>query len=178
MDLQIQFIFSFPYQNSLSNKKVPFPEVEMSDMIEYWTMYRTDIITALKDITGLSFKSEKMKCYLNTEFSVSDPLSLRIEDIGDMKDNLVHELIHVLLGENYEEIKDKWIELNETFKSELPVTRTHIAIHRIHRLVYNRLFPERIKNIMNYSEKDAYIRSWVLARTHAEVVDNILGLHS
>lgn len=176
--IDIKFTFSQPYQFSLSDKEVDFPMGEIAAMENFWSEHGKDIEQVLKDITGLSFMGALIKCYLNSEFCVSDPLSLKIEDVPDMKDNLIHEIIHVLMSQNHYGQTDGWKALMDEYKDEYAATRVHIVVHRIHFLLTQRLFLDRVGNIMSYSTKPRYIKAWKIATEDAEKIDFILGLKS
>lgn len=161
--MDITFKYSYPFQSSLSSESGDFPVYELQSMKDFWAIKGQEIVDSLKEITGLSYIEKSLTCYLNFQFSVSDPLCLKIEDIKDMEDNLVHELIHVLLSQNEIGLTQKWKDLMEKYKEESQLTKVHIIIHRIHYLLAQRLFPERINLIQIYSQKPAYKRAWELA---------------
>lgn len=176
--LSIDFTYSAPFQFSLDKEKeVSYPAQQIEEMQDFWDKNQKDILRTLKDITGLSFKEQVLKCYLNYQFSVSDPFCLQVEDIKDMQDNLIHELIHILMTENRFGLTPSWKSLMETYKDEHPSVRVHIAVHRIHYLVTQALFPERLNRIMSYSTKPRYVKAWKIAIEQAEKVDQLLHLN-
>ena len=175
--MDIKFTFSIPYQKSLSDKEVVFPTEILEQMDAFWKENKEIIQSGLEQITGLQFNPEKITCYLNTEFSISDPFSLRIEDIEDMKDNLIHELIHILMTQNEFSKSKRWKDLMDYYKDESPATKVHIIVHRVHYILYHtRLRRDRIQNITGYSERDAYVRAWQIAVDERNMVDKLLDL--
>lgn len=162
--MDIKFKFTSQFQTSLSNKEVIFPVEEIKGLNNFWLTFGSKVEEAFKEVTGLSFLEKIIPCYLNSEFSVSDPLCLKIEKIDDMIDNLIHELIHVILTQNKIGETEKWKNLMEQFKEEVPLTKVHVIIHAIHQKVYEKLgFTERINVIQNNSVKPPYIRAWEIA---------------
>lgn len=168
--MKIDFKFTNQYEYTLN------PDSKVSDRIvsrainameQFWSDNSGKIQFALREITGLSFDNKTIPCYLNSKTSLSDPLSIKIEKVGDMQDNLVHELIHILLTQNYEKVvfKKKWDFFWESFKDEVPSCRSHIMVHAIHFLVLSRIKPSRLKRIVEYSKHKSYVRSWKIVRT-------------
>jgi hypothetical protein len=176
--MYIKFTFSKPFQFSLTKTEVDFPAQKIVEMNEFWASHGEDIQNALFNVTGCMFQSGSITCYLNSEFCVSDPLCLKIEGYEDMKDNLIHELIHVLLSQNNVGETSEWKALMEEYKDEPFPVRVHIAIHRIHYLVTKRLFPDRVGHIMSYSTKPAYVRAWKIATEQASKIDSFLLLNN
>lgn len=144
-------------------------------MSEFWKENGEAIEQTVIEITGLSFVENSIKCYLNTQFSISDPLSLKIENIEDMKDNLIHELIHVLFTQNEFGKTEKWQNLMEMYKNEEGLTKVHIPVQRIHYLITKKLFPTRLTAIVEYTRHSAYIKAWNLIKD-PHIVDSILEL--
>jgi len=173
--MKIQFTFSVQFNTSLTKRDVLYPAKEIEAMNLFWETCGQDIEKILTKITRLSFVEKSIKCYLNSEFSISDPLSLKIENIEDMKDNLIHELIHVLLTGNDFGETSQWKAVMEEYKEEPTATRIHVVVHRIHYLVTQKLFPNRLEAIVNYSKNPKYIRAWNIIK-NPEKVDNLMIL--
>lgn len=177
--MDIRFIYSNQYEVTL-NPKGQIQEVLTREKIKelggFWKEYGEKIESTFKEISRLSFKSGLIKCYLNSTSSLSDPLSLKIEDTANMYDNLIHELSHIILSENNVGDTKGWKELQEDFKNEHPATRAHLLIHSIHSLITKKLFPQRMSHIENYSQWDSYKRSWEIVNQIGaqELIDKYL----
>ncbi len=80
-----------------------------------------------------------------------------------MRDNLIHELIHVILLQN-PSINKRWRKYDASIRAKYPdsspTTITHVAIHAIHLLVAQKVTPRRILHIKTYSMMADYIRAW------------------
>lgn len=172
--MNIKFKFSLPYEKALMLIK---PKLEVVDSFRdakkhliksriralerFWATGAVEI--ALNKITSLKFK-ENVVCYLNSARNMSDPLSIKIEDLKDMQDNLIHELIHVLLTQNNIGKKKGWKKIQDKYKNENQVTRRHILIHAIHELVTKEIRPSRLERIQKYSKNPYYINSWKIVK--------------
>lgn len=136
-------------------------------MSQFWREHGKEIEEGLEKITKLQFQEKHISCEINPDRSKSEPsVTLKYEDVEDMKDNLIHELIHTLFNQNYVSvIKERWDRFfREMYQDEEPVTRTHIIIHAVHALLYETFRPERMPNIKNFSVDKNYQRSWVIAK--------------
>lgn len=162
--MDIKFKYSIQYEKTLNPEiadlKDSFVSVRIDYMNSFWSEYRDTIINQFKELTGLSFNEESLICYLNSKISLSDPLSLKMEDFYNMRDNLIHELTHVLLTQNNISESKGWKNMQKDFRKEYPATRTHIIIHSIHQNITKIVFPARIYNVENYSSLFSYTRSW------------------
>jgi hypothetical protein len=136
----------------------------LKELDDFWATQSEEILNAFASLTNVSFKKDDLVCYVNTAVSISDPLSLKIESIENMKDNLIHELTHVFLTQNYEHIKDKWHLLMNTFSNESQLTRTHIAVHAIHLEIVKKIMPERVETITLYSQNEDYVKAWEIVK--------------
>lgn len=181
--LSITFKYSRPFQSSIVNKD-SMPDIDevkksISSLKKFWSESEEDVCRTLQEITGLSYKGDSITCYINTEFSVSDPLCLKIQEIDKMKKTLIHELIHVLFTQNYEcgneEFIKKWDAYRASYPEESFLTRAHIALHSTQHLLTQKLFPDHIKDLEYDSKKEDYIRSWdiVLEETPEKIVEMI-----
>lgn len=166
--MKINFIYANIYQGSL-NPGIEKPSESLVNkklkMIEaFWKKNERNVEQSVGKITGLQFKKGRsIDCYLNTEKSFSEPLTLKMQEDKDMGDTLVHELMHVLLAHNHEtggwELK-KMKKFLRDFKDEPMLTRNHILVHAMHYLIYKDIMPERIDAILNYSKRPEYVRAW------------------
>ena len=171
--MDIKFIHSIPYEKALNkeiaNLKGVFVMKKTQAMNSFWDKYGDKIVETLEKSIELSFdKTAPVKCYLNSTASLSDPLSIKFEDVNDMRDNLIHELAHIILTQNNIGETKGWKKLQKDYTNEHPATRTHILVHAIHLIVTKRLFPSRKTKIQNYSKMPAYIRSWEIVEQEGE----------
>ncbi len=163
--LKIDFRFSLEYDYIL-NKKAYLGDIEEIDRIiknlnNFWNEYGQRFEKELEQLTGLSYKTKSIICYLNTGVTFSDPFSLRIESREDMENNLIHQLIHILIDQNFERLKSSWKAYHESFKSNHSSAITDSVIHSIHILVIEKIIPERVKNIRFYKDDHPlYQESW------------------
>jgi hypothetical protein len=164
--MKINFIYSNQYERSISNtdfwnKDLVAQQIKVLE--RYWKLYGHKVEKALKDVTGLKFKTKEIKCYLNSQFSISDPLSIKMQlDFDDLKETFVHELIHVLLTDNYVGVsKKKWDSFYKgKYQNETSLCRSHIAVHAIHLLVNRMLNPKREQMLITATKQEDYKRSW------------------
>lgn len=175
--MEIQFKFSRIYERTLQLYKPKVKAFSIDDIKErrkeidndisylnaFWKKEKTGIVKALKNVTKLSFKTDLI-CYLNSEISLSDPLSIKIENVTDMKNSLVHELIHSLLDQNNIGKTKGWEKLKEDFKKEKPLTQSHILIHAIHEEFCLKYNPSLLNRVFSYSKHPAYRRAWKIVR--------------
>ncbi len=168
--MKIQFIFS-PQFNSVLDSSYVEPKnlrVIQKKLATFWLEMGPEIEKTFYKWTKLRFQEKQINCYLNTMATFSDPLSLKIESIADMKDNLIHELIHVLLSQNYIKIKKEWDSFYlKRFTTETKLTRTHLIVHSLHLLLAQELMPESVKQIKTYSIMHDYVRSWEIVKEHS-----------
>lgn len=181
--MKIHFIFSHQYENVLSrgrsavSTRTIFSKKKSLDF--FWKSNKANIVNCLKKITGLSFTQKEISCYLNSIISLSDPLTLKIEHLSDMKDNLVHELIHVLFTQNYYNnmlFRKKWDQYMKIYSSESRLTQSHVAVHATHLLITKTLFPRRLRFIQKYSHQIDYLKSWSIVKEEGS--ENIVKLIS
>jgi hypothetical protein len=173
INMKITFTFSRQYENAVNHADniltYEKTNVLISQLDAFWSKMGPDIEKMYLELSGLHFISSEIQCYINSQFSISDPFSIRAEDINDMKNNIIHELVHVLLIQNEavsNVFKNKWNFYYKThYQSETPLTRTHIPIHAIHYLIAKKYMPDQINRIKSYTQHPDYLRSW-------QIVDN------
>ena len=179
--MNIQFKFSKPYEKTLNPKADPSTYREIEEKLEvmttFWNTEGGKIEKTFKEVTGLEFTDEIIPCYLNSQASLSDPLSLRVVDILDMKDNLIHEFCHVFFRQNHSKISKGWEAMFSVYSNEPFLTKVHIGVHALHYLVVEKLMPERLSNIVNYSKKPTYVKAWEIVKkeTPQKIVDLIFN---
>ncbi len=171
--MNLQFKFSYQYNAALNGLAIEqkFLDKEIKMLSRFWKKDGKNIEKALKEVTGLSFKKKEIPCYINSEKSLSDPLSLKILNNNEyMQNDLIHELIHVLITQNYDVIKKGWLKMKRDFSKEKPLTISHILVHAVHYLITKKLYPKR--DVTYDSIHKDYVRSWkiVLECIPAELV--------
>jgi hypothetical protein len=84
-------------------------------------------------ISHLKRKDEQISCYMIGKVrSFSDPLTIRLyKNKNDFIDTLIHELIHQIIIQNREELKEYWKFLRKKFKNDSTVTQNHIVLYAI-----------------------------------------------
>lgn len=170
----VQIKFTYSKQNSKALSAYCFDALHKSlkEMHVFWLKYAKVIEKELKIITGLSFQKKKIVCRLNFKRSLSNPLSLKVENIDDMKDNLIHELIHTLFTQNYKgKFKKIWDDFWQSHKDN-SLVKSHIAVHAVHYKFSQKLFPNRTKNIIDYSTDLNYKKSWAIVLQDLNAVLN------
>lgn len=161
--MKIHFKYSYPYNSILKSQEDDSFWNNLEITKKEWESVDKKITSMIETVTGLKFQEDEIACYVNTKFSLSDPLTLKIEsDILNNIDNLSHELIHVILNQNYHDIKEKWNKLLNEFEEESFATKVHLYIHSAHLEIARMLnfSKERIENIKTYSKKTEYVRTW------------------
>ncbi len=171
--MDIKFTYSPQYDFGYKGEKSPVLLKRLKTLQNYWDTKKTWIEALFEGYTNLSFKKKQITCYLNHTESFSNPLSLKIESESDMRDNLIHELCHVILTQNNIGDTKKWKTLQKDYKSESDTTRSHILVHALHALIT----PERLKQIKSYSQKRDYIRSWKIVEKESpkELIKQYIG---
>ncbi len=164
--MDIKFKYSHIYEVNLNPTAEPIPIEIIKRKIEiigdFWKEKGPQIEETLKEITGLSFREKETICWLNSKRSFSDPLTLAMVANPAMKDNLVHELIHVLLTQNDIGSTQKWKAMFDLLKQWSFPTKVHVIIHAVHFVLAQKLFPERVEYIRTFSVDEAYKKSWEL----------------
>lgn len=150
---------------------------KLKELEAFWMESGSSIQIFLKKITGFDFKEVKIFCYLNTGYSFSDPLTIKMEDSQRMKDNLVHELIHQLFIQNNIPgtlFEEKWKKYWQAFPEEHSIVKSHVLLHSIHYLLAKELFD---RDISFDSKREAYVRSWqiVMEKGPKNIIDTFLS---
>lgn len=179
--MKIEFIYSNLYEENLNPIKervaLNVAAAAKKAMETYWNMHGEKIEGYLRSLTGLKFREEKIQCFLNSQASFSCPLSLKIEDHEDMRANLVHELIHVLMTQNYDLIKKKIEKFHDDYSGYNFVTRIHVLVHAIHIILQQKIHPLMTERTMNYSVDQDYKKSWDIVRNEGadSIVTRVFG---
>ena len=118
----------------MSRKKIdPEQEKQEEELVrkfsQYWKSKETKIISSIQKNRKLKFKRKEIKCYFVNHLgyhAISNPLTIRIGGtLEDMRDILVHELIHNLFIDNEKLtlpiIKRTYEDEDFSFKAHVPV---------------------------------------------------------
>ena len=175
--MKIKFIYSSLYEQRISGKKpaVPFDiaQTKLKKLDVYWKRHGKRIEQALYKVVGLKFK-EDMICYINSQQTFSEPLSIDVSyEFEDIRDNLIHELIHVLLTQNISIMQKAMSSFHDEYKQYNFTTRVHIIIHAIHSKIADLIMPDRQSAIKNFSKHTDYVESWKIV--DALGADRIVG---
>jgi hypothetical protein len=162
--MKINFKYSGQYNMALEGAfAIPSSRIDKAilDMENFWKNNYSKIKEELFNITGLIFHDIVIDCYINSVTSFSDPLSIKIDKAKVMENTLVHELIHVLLTQNYElGIKKQWDSFMKKYDEYNILTRSHIAVHAIHYALAKKIFPDRIHEIIHATNHPDYVVAW------------------
>ncbi len=165
--------FNYFKKDETLSRKEAFKIIDRFELV--WKKEEKRIFNAIEKITGYTFKNKKMDCWLNSRATFSDPLSIRLENIEVMVDNLLHELIHVIYSQNIKTIDKKWLKQQKQIKkifsksdfSMAPVCTNHVPIHAAQILITKIVRPKRLQQIVSYVDsfkdyKDAFIMASIL----------------
>jgi len=174
--MKIHFIYSSLYESVLAEKPISYTRGSKAAQVvsAIWKKEAEKIERALYAITGLRFKKKEIDCYLNSRRSFSEPLSLLISSPLVMRDNLTHELIHILLTQNIDAIKTDLRSFHAAFHTYDFVVRIHILVHAIHLSLAQTIYPSRIKSIRSYATSKSYRLSWKIVSEKGR--ENILKM--
>jgi hypothetical protein len=136
-----------------------------------WRKDEKKILEELSKISGLTWKSEVICCYVVGRcIPFSDPLTLPVYNKYPdyFIDVLVHELIHQLFTQNgnIERSRNAWNYINRKYRKESRTTRIHIPLHAIHSHIYLNFFGEKRLNrdVKLISFLLDYKRSWEIVQ--------------
>jgi len=142
---------------------------QVKELKKEWQKYEKEIITALYEITEIKFKRNIIDVYMvsGTNRSYVNPIVMyATKRIEDFIDTLTHELIHVLIDDNFpNKMKILDPELEKIFPGQTYLTRIHILVFAIQTHIFLNVFKDenRIKNNMESAKKhrtDEYIKAW------------------
>jgi hypothetical protein len=131
--MKIHFKYSEVYDQLLTESSFGKYSKEQKDFVlkfvdkleKEWRREENQIIKKIEKISNLKFKYKKIPCFIVKNIiyeAISYPLTIKVSDVKNVKDVLIHELIHVNLkdSKNLLRILNKFI-LNSEFKIHLPV---------------------------------------------------------
>ncbi len=137
------------------------------ELEEYWNKNGRKILKSISDISGLKWKEKSIDVYINSCSPVfSNPVTLSVTKVRsyegrNMKISLIHELIHVILSENYSpnSLLNTWIE--EKYPREHELTKVHIKVHAIQKGVFLNLgMKEELASVQKKSKDKRYKKAW------------------
>ena len=181
--LKVYFIYSHPYDRTFCELlKVKRKEKEVKKLISSLNKkerYISRICKAIEKATGLMFKKD-VKCYVVSDTlwkGFSDPLTIRLSNINEFINVLIHELIHVISVQNKNRMKilNKLIER----RFNLPLhTRVHIWVNiadmKVKRAIGFKNFIKK-KKVLKKNLKKRYkadlIKSYKIAREIAKKIE-------
>lgn len=142
---------------------------QVNELKKEWRKYEKEILTALYEITEIKFKRNIIEVYMvsGANRSYSHPIVMyATKRAENFMDTLTHELIHVLIDDNFQnkrKILDQ--ELEKLFPEQTSLTRTHALIFAIQAHIFLKVFKDenRIKKNMESAKKhrtDEYSKAW------------------
>lgn len=161
-------------KNKEKNKYYPSRR-KISDYIKkvekLWRKDERKVSAELSKIIGLKWKEEKIICYVvGRSRPFSDPLTMPIykRTPDYFLDILIHELIHNLFVQNFEESKKAWNYFKRKYKKEKWSTVIHIIVHAIHSHIFLKFYDEkRLKReikIVSSFPNPVYKKSWQIVQ--------------
>lgn len=161
------FIGWIQSQEKYKDWQVPDKAVVLERVKNYnllWERYGERILTAITDVTGLSFKRNLIPIYIvsGNPRGFSDPVVLK-SGYSDMEfiNCLAHELIHCLFTDNYSRVNDAIPYAAPGFNS---TAEDHVFLQAILKYLYVDVLgePERLVNEMKRSNKyrNGYELAW------------------
>jgi len=189
---KIEFVYSWIYNEKYrtseniqimlkkENKKYPSSSKitgYISKVEKIWRKKEKKILAKIAKIIGFKWKEEKIKCYvIGFGISFSNPLTVRLfSNTNDFIDTLTHEMIHQIQSQNSNKYQ-KWRRyVDKAYKKETEVTKRHIFLHAVHKMVYLDLFDKKRleRNIKKDDIKPDYKRSWEIV--NKEGYENIIN---
>lgn len=151
---------------------------------EWWLPYEKNILTAMQEATGLTFKQNVINVYVAPFFyAFSEPLVLGVQFDSREKlvCNLTHELIHRLLMDNttHDDSRtyDEWTSL---FGERSPTELVHIPVHAImHEIFIDKIGEPEFLTQEVLDEGD-YRASWqyVQQHTYMKITKDLRNLYA
>ena len=159
--MKLEFIYSRVYDELLHRYiKKEFSEDYAKNMIlfrdefeAFWEKDGKKIILEIENISNLKFKGDK-KCYLVSGMfyaAISEPLTIRKENIENMQQRLIHELVHIILSDNKNRLGKL---IAGTYHNENNMFRNHVPVLLITRKVIENIFGvESFKRLLDKDMK-------------------------
>lgn len=153
-------------------------EKALNELEALWNNYGETILASITTSTGLSWKHERMTCYvIGRGASFSDPLTIAYNHHNDSEKLLhilTHELIHQLFIQNETAADAGFEPLLEKYPEEMRPTYSHIPVHAAHAAALLDAFDEEtLKRQIETEEQPGYRRSWEIVRKegHAKILE-------
>jgi len=181
--LKVYFVYSHPYDRTfceLLNTKQKEKEIRrFINSLNKKKKYISRICKAIEKATGLKFRKD-VRCYVVSDTlwkGFSDPLTIRLANMNEFINVLIHELIHVISVQNKNRMKilNKLIER----RFNLPLhTRVHIWVNiadmKVKRAIGFKNFIKK-KKVLKKNLKKRYkadlIKSYKIAREIAKKIE-------
>jgi hypothetical protein len=169
-------------------KKQRFGIGDMAFGRRFATRFRKEIKPTLNSFlavaekeSGLRWRQSQIKCYVvhGIDFDIEDPLTIKIMHNGRIKnavETLYHELIHLLIEQNKDHLRNQNY-LTKKYRSEPLDVRDHIFDQAVMWKVYNKFFgPKKTKRIIaSYRNMPEHMRAWRIIKK--EGVDRIINAY-
>src|SRR3989338_995320 len=168
--MKLQFIYSPIYDNLLTDmSRKEFSTEQMKEMEFYkeeleatWKRKEKKIINVIEKTAKLKFKGNKT-CFLvnNMKYkAISNPLTLKKEPhLERAKTIIIHELVHILLEDNKEKIKQL---IEKIYPEESMEFKIHIPVLLITRKVVETIFGKELYEeiIKDEMKRDVLNSAW------------------
>lgn len=154
-------------------RDMPSAEWVQSKVDEYnaeWMLRGEDILVALQELLKLSFYRQVIDVYVAPYLhEQSTPILVGTKYTPDQfVDVLIHELIHVLLSDNAENIQ-VGSYLNKMFPEEEPKVRIHVIVHACLQHIYLNVLGDEARlsrDIAKCAINEPYMVAWKIVETH------------
>ena len=107
-----------------------------------WVKEEKGITKEIEKVSGLKFR-KNVDCFVIEDMvyvALSNPLTIKVhKSMRQVRNNLIHELIHIILTQNKKSIKLIKI-LNKSYPKKDPFYKTHLALFIIERKVMDNLY--------------------------------------
>jgi hypothetical protein len=141
---------------------------------KHWHKISYQVLNEISKVTNIPWVEKDINVYLIPGVdSFSSPLCVAFRDNTDTTNTLVHELIHrnfrqIDTEKHRERMRQRIREVAQPFEPLLKLTRNHIVIHAVHKIIFDRCFkPAQEKRQRELHEKHgSYRRAW-------EIVDEV-----
>lgn len=178
-EITLEFVYSRTYDSIFTEYEgkeyVPEQALEVADFLKVitqkWREIESEVFSFIAKITHSSWKVTKITCYVvkyckKTAFS--RPLTVKMDEPDRFISALMHELLHLKLGEDerFFEVLEK---VHTKFPNEEDITKKHLIINLLHIMLLRRFYDEeKAKTLIDVQKNlKGLKRSW-------EIVEKIL----
>ena len=178
LEFRYSRVYDDRFRKNFESKNEKYPSIKK--IIAYkrgiekiWKKEGNKILLEISKVSGLKWKEEKIICYvIGKGRSFSDPLTIRIySKLNEFVDTLIHELIHQIQTQNYDNKKfnkiKKWFDyIDIEYKNESRLTKNHILLDDILSEIIENLYSNKrlSKIIKNDSKFPDYKRAWKIVK--------------